>query len=590
MNKNYSLKKSTLAGFFFIFFILFAERISSQNVGINSGGTTPNTSAILDLNTGNTFTNPNGKGLLIPNVALTATNASNPVTSPSTSLLVYNTATASSGSTAVFPGYYYWDGAKWVAFTGPNSNDWSLTGNAGTVIGTNFLGTTDNVDLQFRANNLRSGLIGIASFNTLFGYAAGLNSTGIINSYFGYGSGQTNTTGTGNTGVGYYSLLLNNTGTDNTAVGVQSLYNATGSNNIALGTNAGYSISSGTGNTALGFWAINNGSNTTTGTYNTAVGYHSSQSLVGGGFNTSVGFSTLVNNTAGSANTGIGTDALYYMGTSYNTSIGTYALEGSATVASNTGLANTAIGFCAGSGYSAYPVGGGTNNSKPLTTGSYNTFVGYGSAMTAGTYSNTTTIGSFAEAGASDVLILGSISGTNNAPNNTNVGIGTTTPSYLFHVVGSTASDVARVENSNGAGNGLYGYNTTGGVGAGLYGNCAASSGTTFAIATVRASVKGYGYAAGNYAFGVYGNGGSSNRSGGVLGYNYGNSGCLGYFSAGGTNYTVYGFGTAYFTGLATGRAANTNNTGIVPNLDVNNTVGLGIYGGVMGGWIRGLA
>jgi len=34
-----------------------------------------------------------------------------------------------------------------------NSNGWLLTGNAGTVAGTNFLGTTDLVDLQFRTNN-----------------------------------------------------------------------------------------------------------------------------------------------------------------------------------------------------------------------------------------------------------------------------------------------------------------------------------------------------------------------------------------------------------------------------------------------------
>ncbi len=38
--------------------------------------------------------------------------------------------------------------------TGPVSNDWSLTGNAGTVPGTSFIGTTDNKDLVFKANNI----------------------------------------------------------------------------------------------------------------------------------------------------------------------------------------------------------------------------------------------------------------------------------------------------------------------------------------------------------------------------------------------------------------------------------------------------
>lgn len=142
---------------------LVAQMGHSQNVGINPGGTTPNASAILDLNTGNTYTNPNGKGLLIPNVALTSTGAANPVTGPSTSLLVYNTATASSGSTAVFPGYYYWDGTKWVALAGSGGRDWSITGNAGTTasssaIGTavnnNFIGTTDNTAFVVATNNL----------------------------------------------------------------------------------------------------------------------------------------------------------------------------------------------------------------------------------------------------------------------------------------------------------------------------------------------------------------------------------------------------------------------------------------------------
>src|SRR5437762_12584790 len=113
---------------------------SAQNVGINPGGSTPNSSSILDLNTGNTYTNPNGRGLLIPNVALTSTAAQNPVTSPATSLLVYNTATASSGSTAVFPGYYYWDGAKWVAIGGNGGKDWALLGNAGTTASSSAIG------------------------------------------------------------------------------------------------------------------------------------------------------------------------------------------------------------------------------------------------------------------------------------------------------------------------------------------------------------------------------------------------------------------------------------------------------------------
>ena len=150
--------------------LFFVQIVYSQNIGINGTGATPNASSILDLNTGNTFTSPNGKGFLPPKLALTGITDLVTVTSPATSLLVYNTATAGSGSLAVTPGYYYFDGTKWVAFTGNGSNDWSILGNAGTVDGTNFIGTTDNIPLNIRVNNQKSGRIDNVLGNAFFGY------------------------------------------------------------------------------------------------------------------------------------------------------------------------------------------------------------------------------------------------------------------------------------------------------------------------------------------------------------------------------------------------------------------------------------
>jgi len=142
-----------------------------QNVGINSSGTTPAASSILDLNTGNTFTSPNGKGLLPPNVALTGTNDITTVSSPATSLLVYNTATAGVSPNNVVPGFYYFNGAVWVKLqtSASATQDWSLSGNAGTT-GTNFVGTTDTKDLVFKTNgteNMRlSNSTGYVGVNT----------------------------------------------------------------------------------------------------------------------------------------------------------------------------------------------------------------------------------------------------------------------------------------------------------------------------------------------------------------------------------------------------------------------------------------
>lgn len=115
----------------------------AQNVGI--GTNTPNASAKLDIVDAN-------RGILIPRVALTATNAASPIASPATSLLVYNTATAGTAPYSVAPGFYYWNGSGWVRVAAGTAG-WELLGNAGTAAATNFIGTTDAVDFVTRTNN-----------------------------------------------------------------------------------------------------------------------------------------------------------------------------------------------------------------------------------------------------------------------------------------------------------------------------------------------------------------------------------------------------------------------------------------------------
>ncbi|MCB9188963.1 MAG: hypothetical protein H6600_08365 [Flavobacteriales bacterium] len=127
----------------------------SQSVGINSTGANPDASAMLDISS-------SSQGVLVPRVALTATNAAGPVTGPATSLLVYNTATAGAAPNNVTPGFYYWDGSAWVRFSEDGDN-WKLDGNTGTTasasaIGVaannNFIGTTDATDYVFATNGL----------------------------------------------------------------------------------------------------------------------------------------------------------------------------------------------------------------------------------------------------------------------------------------------------------------------------------------------------------------------------------------------------------------------------------------------------
>lgn len=155
------MKKQILIGLFF-----FSVSLAHSQVGI--GTTTP--TGALDISS-------TIYGFIPPRVALTSTTVAAPVLNPQTGALVsgtivWNTATAGTSPNNVAPGLYYWDGTKWIALAGsPGGLDWSLAGNSGTTAGTNFLGTTDAVNLHFNTNNLER--MRILSNGTI-----GINSTG----------------------------------------------------------------------------------------------------------------------------------------------------------------------------------------------------------------------------------------------------------------------------------------------------------------------------------------------------------------------------------------------------------------------------
>ncbi len=99
--------------------ILLSPLMVAAQVGI--GTTSPDASAKLQVDA-------TTQGLLPPRVSLTATNATTPVTSPATGLLVYNIATAGTSPNNVTPGYYYYSGSAWVRLIGPSDNAANVTG------------------------------------------------------------------------------------------------------------------------------------------------------------------------------------------------------------------------------------------------------------------------------------------------------------------------------------------------------------------------------------------------------------------------------------------------------------------------------
>lgn len=271
------------------------------------------------------------------------------------------------------------------------STDWSIVGNAGTIAGTNFLGTTDAQDLSFRTNNTEQ--LRIKTFGTLYtpnlyrntslgDFALGEFQTGTntYNTAMGYAAGYPITSGTRNTLVGAFTGRNMTTARRNTAIGYYSLYNlTTGEQNVAIGRNALRDITTASNNVAIGDQSLEK-----LGTFNgrnVAVGRFTLSDMVNGNYNTVLGFQSGVYMDNAEYNIGIGA---FSMGStrsggvatgasSHNIGIGTSSLS-----EINSGSHNIAMGE-----RSLHLVSSGSNNlslgnrsGSLLTTGSNNIFLG----------------------------------------------------------------------------------------------------------------------------------------------------------------------------------------------------------------------
>lgn len=441
----------------FLFFVTTPIMLSGQ-VAINSDGTLPHPSAMLEVKS-------NSKGMLMPRMNSQERLA---IPAPANGLMVYDT----DSSALVLYVSDTWEFIRPNPAVPPVLPDPNRIVDSDLDTWVDVEKTADEDAIRFsilgheylvmRKNPGNHLLIEIpdSSGNTFIGSAAGENTTttgqantavgfkalrsnqnGSSNTALGTGTLSLNTTGSGNTAQGAAALFANQSGTDNTAMGRIALTNnTTGSGNIAVGAEALGNNVSGDNNVGIGFKAL--GSNNT-GFGNTATGKEALRDNVSGNNNTAHGVAALLLNIEGSNNTAVGVGTMVANTASNNCAVGAFAMENNTTGAWNTALGtscfqenkdgsnNTAIGIGAlnssisGNYNTALGVGALDANIK----GSYNTALGYNANVSSDSLTNANAIGTHAFVGSSNSMVLG---GT--GPNAVKVGIGLSAPTHYLTV------------------------------------------------------------------------------------------------------------------------------------------------------------
>ena len=250
----------------------------TENVGI--GTKSPDESAILDLSS-------NKKGFLLPRMSESQRKN---IVKPAQGLQVYQTDEKS--------GLYIFNGSDWTNAANSvmaASDPWLRGGNA--VVDGEFIGTTNNANLEFRVGGTKAGLLSVDN-RTFFGLLAG-NST----------------TGAHNTAIGFRALQSNVTGIRNTAIGSRALNVNIADDNLAIGMDALQLNSTGNNNTAIGYGSLNLNQ---TGSLNMAIGTAALSQQTAGDFNVGIGWGAGYGNSSGSGNIAIGSYSLFSAGTRSN--------------------------------------------------------------------------------------------------------------------------------------------------------------------------------------------------------------------------------------------------------------------------------
>jgi hypothetical protein len=240
----------------FIALLLAAKLSMAQGVAINNNNALPNSSAMLDVQS-------TTKGMLIPRMTTAQRTG---IASPAKGLMVFDTDVNS---------FWFYNGSAWTNLTASGAaTGLSLTGNSGTNTASNYLGTTDNVSLNIKTNNLArltvadNGNIGInnttpaakldvksTSGNTNANFYLTGNSSTYLNGVYSVASNS----GTGGAYGGNFTATGNSSGT----VAAVSAYAQSGYKNYGF---FGGVLTSG-GQWGYGVYATATGTQYTTGGY-----------------------------------------------------------------------------------------------------------------------------------------------------------------------------------------------------------------------------------------------------------------------------------------------------------------------------------
>ncbi|SEH32654.1 hypothetical protein [Chryseobacterium culicis] len=135
--------------------IIFSGGLSPMSAQVGIGLASPNSNAMLEVSSTN-------KGLLLPRVALTATNNPAPLSAHVAGMTVYNTATNNSvAANPVYPGEYYNDGTQWQRKTA-----WSekTTLSGGTIAGDALAATILDVPAATTSGSISTITLATLSF------------------------------------------------------------------------------------------------------------------------------------------------------------------------------------------------------------------------------------------------------------------------------------------------------------------------------------------------------------------------------------------------------------------------------------------